>query len=944
MDKTRLAGKLVWLISIVSLFVFCVSSAGADEITRDDAVSIATDSLLDGTMEGKRVYIYSDLIKPGEAVTDWRQRPVYTAVEKGWFVFIDLHPLANWEHPSYYIFVNQLTGELTHYDVSCPPALLTELSEITNGRDNPLPEESAKAHDWFDAALKQVPKPPRVNRGMAHAIIISGGASAGSNHIRYWNDCSFIYKTLVQYYGYLEENITILVSDGLNPAPDRSDGSNSPADLDGDGDDDIMYPATLTYIDQAFADLADDLNTSDQLFIFTTDHGGSNGGWNAYLNLWNNEQCTDAHFAELVNALPCETVLGCFEQCYSGGMIDNLEADGRVLTSAARYDELSWAMSNLIYDEFVYYWISAVAWQDPYGTPVNADTNVDGIISMHEAFEYALANDTCNEHPQYSSTPSDLGLIVNLMGQLEGVYLRVNDIIIDDDNDGLSIGNGNGLLEFGETVELQIALKNIGQTDALDVSAALTAESSYATVINGTALFGNILSDEVVTCTEPLVLRVRQDIPDLEDLGLELQFSEEPGAANLDLEVHAPTFLVGIAELDDTAGGNGDGIPNPGETVSLTLSITNIGGANSPALTGSLTAVPDFFVTDETPRALGSIWIDQTVTEPGFTLHITNDCPESVSHYLVLDIISSADYNLHLPIGLSVGQIFTDDMESGSAGWTHYSGPGSWNDQWHIESYRNHTINGTTSWKCGGNGAGEYTDDLYSILETAPFQVPDGGFLSFWHWLDAETASGGNAYDGGLMQIKNGLVWEALEPIGGYTHTKTGAGPFNTGEPIWSGSHDWEKVEVDLGSYSGTVQLRWVFGTDGSVTEEGWYIDDIEIISPMPSGSEDSNSAVIRPMLYSLGPNPVCFSGDHFAQSGLTISYALPEQSDVNISLFDATGRLVRALVSDQVTSGIHQITWDGANSYGNQVATGAYYCRLAVGDQVSTKQISVIR
>ena len=105
------------------------------------------------------------------------------------------------------------------------------------------------------------------------------------------------------------------------------------------------------------------------------------------------------------------------EQCYSGGFIDNLQGNNRVIATACNCSETSSAMPpDYNYDEFVYYWTSAVAGETPDGTPVDADVNHDNFVSMSEAFNYASAHDTRPETPQYSSTPSDLGNYLSLYG------------------------------------------------------------------------------------------------------------------------------------------------------------------------------------------------------------------------------------------------------------------------------------------------------------------------------------------------------------------------------------------------------------------------------------------------------------------------------------------------------------------------------------------------
>jgi FlgD Ig-like domain/Peptidase C13 family len=949
MDLKRFSQISSGIILAVVLLTAFTSTVWAGTFSYENAIDITTDTLLEGTTDGTRLFYHPEPVSAGDPINHWKNEPLFHAPARGWFVFIDRLPGANWEHPCSYVFVSESTGELTTVDATFPPANYLELTEVTDGFDNPSPEASAKMHAWFDQALIDAPKPPPGNRGMAKALIISGGASAGSNHIRYWNDCSFIYKTLVNYYGYFDENIWVLISDGLNPAPDISNGTNSNPDLDGDGDDDIMYPATLPYVDQVFTELANTLSPSDQLFIFTTDHGGSAGGWDAYLNLWDGQELHDEVMAAYIDALPCETLICTFEQCFSGGMLDDLwGVDGRVLSSAARHDEYSWAMPpDYIYDTYVYHWTCAVAWQDPSGNPIDADTNDDGIVSMIEAFTYAEAHDFDDETPQYYSTPEDLGNIMNLMGSLEGIYLSVNDCVIDDDTEGASMGNGNGILEYGETAELWVTLKNMGQTDAFDIVGTLTDDSPFAgvTMQGGEVEFGAVFADGTTAGSTPFVVQVVGNVPDGADLNLNLALNEEPGNMGLGLSASAPKYVVGIIDIDDSSGDN-DGIADPGERVELTLSIENAGSAATPNLSARLSAVPSQFQTDLTPHDLGVLQPGQLIEEAGFTVTITGDCPANFSHYLVLDLVERADYYAHLAIPFYVGGGFADAMEQGGDAWVHSAEPG-WVDQWHLETERNHSDGGTTSWKCGGMGGADYANNSYGRLETAPFDLPPSMIMSFWHWSEIETQSSTRAWDAGFLEISDndGLSWSLLTPEGGYPYTTYGSppsSPFPQSTPCWSGNHGWEQVHVDLSGYSGSVKLRWNFGTDGSVTYEGWYIDDVMIANLLPSGANDHNQQIIRPELITVGPNPLHVGGA--LADGMAIRYALPADSQVRIELYDATGRMVRQLASGAAYRGTYEVVWDGRDSGGLPVSSGTYYCRLAVDGKESIKPVTVIR
>jgi hypothetical protein len=981
------AATLLLTAAVSILAAVCLTAAVPDAraagLSREEAVTLATQVLPGGTTDGVRLYVAPDPVAPGETIAS-AKHPVFTAPSAGWFLFVDRVPMANWEHPCWYIFVDARSGELSRYDAMVPPAQLTELVEITHGRDNPLPGEAERVRAWLDAGIRErkrveasrhgsggpsagetgaAPAGDGGTRGLAYALIISGGADAGNNHIRYWNDCSFIYTTLVNYYGYPDENIYVCISDGLNPAPDRSNGTNSPPDLDGDGDDDIQYPATMQYISQVFAELATILTPHDQLFIFTTDHGGQESGWDCYLNLWNWEEMRDDQLAAFIDALPCETVLCCFEQCFSGGMIDDLEGEGRVIATAARWDEYSWAMSGLVYDEFVYDWISAVNWEDPYGASVDADTNNDDMVSMEEAFIYARDHDVASEHPQYSSTPLELGQTASLMGAFEGVYLQVDDILIDDDNNGASQGNGNGVIEPNETIELRVALHNAGRQDGESVMGTLTTSSPYIAPIAMNASYGIIPSGATVLPLQPFVFHVTPDVPDLEDLGLVLEVTEEPLLLELGVTARAVRFTGEITLVDDELGGNGDGTFDPGEDVVLTLAIGNAGGIASPPVSCWLGSGSLYFTTDPTPRALGVLDPGEVRQQGGFEVSISPQCPPLYSGCLHLHFEGPGLYEAMVLIPVVMGQILVADMESGATGWTHYAATG-WQDRWHLETYRNHTEGGTRSWKFGGTGSAPYANHSHGMLETPEFDLPGGSDLTFWHWMNVQTSeSGGRCYDGGLLQISTdgGATWEQLTPEGGYPYTiiqqgPVGPGPFPDWTPVWSGQHDWEEVHVDLGPYSGPARLRWVFGSDGSTIYEGWYVDDIEVMNVMPmAGASEDEPLVIRPVLFPVRPNPAIAASVSGAASGgsgaglggagaVTLDFALPRAADIRLALFDPAGRLVRELAAGAFAAGQHRIAWDGRDAGGAPVAAGSYYCRLQTGEGGQTRVLTVVR
>ncbi len=70
------------------------------------------------------------------------------------------------------------------------------------------------------------------------------------------------------------------------------------------------------------------------------------------------------------------------------------------------------------------------------------------------------------------------------------------------------------------------------------------------------------------------------------------------------------------------------------------------------------------------------------------------------------------------------------------------------------------------------------------------------------------------------------------------------------------------------------------------------------------------------------------------------ISYSLPKQSTVVLSVYDVTGRLVDTITPGLQQAGTHEVRWQAAS----HLASGAYIYRIQAGNFVSTKKMILIR
>jgi len=290
-----------------------------------------------------------------------------------------------------------------------------------------------------------------------------------------------------------------------------------------------------------------------------------------------------------------------------------------------------------------------------------------------------------------------------------------------------------------------------------------------------------------------------------------------------------------IGQTVSDPDGDNDGHADVVEDVLLDVTIRNLGWDASNA-TGILhTDDPNITITQSAVSFGTTIeWGAQAASVDPFAFTVGAGCPDP--HIVTFELTVTADGgystvdSFYVFVGDSKG--LTDDMESGPGFWTHAPVIPTYADEWHLETYRAHS--GATSWKAGGLGSADYASTSDGGLVTPPFLLPQNAQLSFWHRIDTEPGDPGQVWDGGIVMIStDGSEWTQITPEGGYPYTivPNGASPFDPDTPCYGGSHDWSEAVFDLSAYSGVARIMWRLGTDGAVTDEGWYVDDVSIVA-----------------------------------------------------------------------------------------------------------------
>ena len=247
---------------------------------------------------------------------------------------------------------------------------------------------------------------------------------------------------------------------------------------------------------------------------------------------------------------------------------------------------------------------------------------------------------------------------------------------------------------------------------------------------------------------------------------------------------------------------------------------------------------------------------------------------------------------------VALQSVFFDDMENGSGNWTHQAGSGT--DAWALVTDQSHSP--THAWFHPDPAT--VTDSR--LWNTTPVQVGAGSTLTFWHRYQFE-----NGYDGAVLEISpdGGGTWTDLGPYitaGGYNGTISTccSNPLG-GRSAWTNDlTTWTQVEVDLNSYAGqSVQVRWRMGADSSVSDAGWYIDDVQLNAPLPPNPAPALLTITPDSGSTYEPTPVVIEGTGFVD---TPSLQLGETWLLSVTLVSST--TIQAVVPAGMPGGVYDL------------------------------------
>lgn len=225
----------------------------------------------------------------------------------------------------------------------------------------------------------------------------------------------------------------------------------------------------------------------------------------------------------------------------------------------------------------------------------------------------------------------------------------------------------------------------------------------------------------------------------------------------------------------------------------------------------------------------------------------------SAFHYLANHATNTVDDWSYLLIGqggLLDTYGFEDSPSFPPGGWG-VTNVGSASEEWDYGQLSATATSGPGSWSSGVYGFATVPDSSYvnsmdTELLTPVYNIPAGASarLTFDHWMCAESN-----YDGGavFISVNNGTFTQFDPSVTGpgqtstwydgtigtfVSHSLAGLAVFNGRGSGTCGqaTTTWQTKTGNLTQYQGSsVQFKFIFATDTSVTYDGWYLDEIGV-------------------------------------------------------------------------------------------------------------------
>ncbi len=234
-----------------------------------------------------------------------------------------------------------------------------------------------------------------------------------------------------------------------------------------------------------------------------------------------------------------------------------------------------------------------------------------------------------------------------------GPYVVYNDYLINDPT-----GNADGILDYGEDVSLDFTVENVGVEIANNVDLTIRSVDPYITISDSIETYGTVDTLGVFTINNAFALSVADSVPDQHMINFEVEATDGDSIwmSYFSLKAHAPLLEYVEFSIADP-NGNGNNKLDPGETVTMTVKVTNLGSSDAYNVTGLLSSADSYInIVETSPQQFGNVSSADTAAQT-FTVIASPSTPAGHSAEFMLNIAANAGIESSGVFNTIIGQI-----------------------------------------------------------------------------------------------------------------------------------------------------------------------------------------------------------------------------------------------------------------------------------------------
>jgi hypothetical protein len=197
--------------------------------------------------------------------------------------------------------------------------------------------------------------------------------------------------------------------------------------------------------------------------------------------------------------------------------------------------------------------------------------------------------------------------------------------------DHYEINNTQQAFIYGETVTIDVTVKNVGADDATSISGTLLVDDPYFTLVNtDPVVFGPVNAGETgntATVEDAFTLQVAGNVPDqyAATFVLDLTDGDNDWQSNLRVTANAPKLV--FQELTIVNDGSlNPGVLDPGESADMIIVLKNTGHAISQSIDVSASSASQWLNIQQTPVVLTALAPEATA-EASFSISASENAP-----------------------------------------------------------------------------------------------------------------------------------------------------------------------------------------------------------------------------------------------------------------------------------------------------------------------------